>query len=131
MIGSNDACRASIRLWGHRSVPAHLSVERYPRCAWLGRIALFVLAWMVGTSGTLIVTFDPFIASFPFVLGLGMIHHAIRGRYRVNSFRGACPRCATELVVKPGSKIRLPYSLTCFHCHFEPALVLAEPNPQP
>jgi hypothetical protein len=115
---------ATLRLWGHGRVAAELDVERYPVLTWIGRIVLFAAVWLVGTALTLIITFDPFVASFPFVLGLGLVYQGIKGRYRVRAFRGACPRCSHALDLKAGSKINLPHQLDCFNCHFEPELHL-------
>ena len=42
--------------------------------------------------------------------------------YRVRWFVGNCPRCGRALRVEPGTRIRLPVRITCFGCHFEPAL---------
>lgn len=118
------AANATLRIWGHARVGARLEVERYPAWAWLSRIVLFAVGWIVGTFLTLVFTFDPFVASFPFVLVLGLVYHGIKGRYRVRAFSGECPRCKHELDLKPGSKINLPHRLDCFKCHFEPELYL-------
>lgn len=115
---------AVIRLRGHQPRAAHLEVSRYPAWAWLGRIVLFVLCWIVGTWVTLVFTFDPFVASFPFVLGLGLVYHGIRGRYQVRAFHGACPRCEGDLRLDAGSKINLPHPMVCYACHHEPELEL-------
>jgi hypothetical protein len=115
---------ATLRIWGHARVAARLDVDRYPFWAWVGRITLFTGVWKVGTLLTLVITFDPFVAMFPFVLGIGLIYHGVKGRYRVRQFRGVCPRCRNELELKPGSKIALPHRLDCFRCHFEPELHL-------
>jgi hypothetical protein len=120
----NTAARATLRIWGHTRVEAKLEVERYPFWAWIGRVALFAVIWIVGTFLTLVLTFDPFVASFPFVLGIGLVYRGIRGRYKVRAFSGVCPRCRNTLDLKPGSKINLPHRLDCFKCHFEPELHL-------
>jgi hypothetical protein len=115
---------ATLHIWGHQRVPARLDVERYPLWAWIARIACFAAAWIVTSVLTLVITFDPFIASFPFAIGLGLVYRAIRGRYRVREFAGTCPRCESALELKPGSKINLPHRMDCFRCHFEPELHL-------
>jgi hypothetical protein len=123
-MNASHTPKATLWIWGHRRVEAHLEVERYPLWAWVARVAAFILAWALGTFLTLILTFDPFIATFPFVVGIGLVHRAFRGRYRVNAFSGTCPRCDNALDLKPGSKISLPHRLDCFRCHFEPELRL-------
>ena len=121
---STDAT-AVIHLRGHGSTPAVLSVSRYSAVAWIVRIARYVAGWLGVSTATLIITFDPFVASFPFVIGLGYVYRTVRGRYHVRHFEGRCPRCATTLALKPGSKIPLPYDLVCYSCHHEPELRLA------
>jgi hypothetical protein len=118
---------AILRLWGHGRVRVHLEVERYPTWAWCLRVILRIVAWVVVTTLTLIMTFDPFIASFPCVIGIAVIYRSVRGRYLVRSFRGSCPACAKELVIATGAKIDLPHVLTCFGCHFEPELLVVQP----
>jgi|GEM_PF-3720975 len=120
-----DAAHATIRLWGHPHVSAELEVERYPVWIWVGRVGLFLLWWIIGTLSTLLLTFDPFMAWFPFVLGMALVYRGIVGRYRVHAFSGVCPRCGCELKLRPGSKINLPCKLDCFSCHFEPELHLS------
>jgi hypothetical protein len=124
--GSEQESTAVARVWGHGRVPVHLEIERYPTWAWILRVTLRVIGWIVITALTLIITFDPFIASFPFVIGIGLIYSSIRGRYLVRSFNGNCPACAKALALAPGSKINLPHELTCFGCHFAPELILTE-----
>lgn len=121
---TGEGGKATLWLWGHKRVPVELEVERYPFVAWAGRVLGLVVGWIVATVATLVGTFDPFIACFPFVIGLGMIRRGIRGRYRVRSFAGSCPRCDSALHLAPGSRISLPHRFDCFRCHFEPELHL-------
>lgn len=115
---------AVVRLRGHQARNAHLEVSRYPTLAWLARIVLYLFFWIAGTWAVLVFTFDPFVASFPFVLGIGLVYHGIKGRYQVRSFRGECPRCDAELKLDAGSKINLPHPMVCYACHHEPELVV-------
>lgn len=121
-ISGSPAHAAVVHLRGHTPTAAHLEVARFPAVAWIGRIVLHVLGWLVSTAATLLITFDPFIASFPLVIGLAMVYRSVRGRYRVDAFRGTCPRCAGELELKPGTRIPLPYPVVCYRCHHEPEL---------
>jgi hypothetical protein len=118
--------RATIRLWGHGRVDARLVVDRYPGWAWAARIVGFSLIWTVGTIVTLIVTFDPFVACFPLVLGAGLVYRGVRGRYTVREFEGHCPRCRSTLDLPAGSKIPLPLVVPCYSCHFEPQIHLGD-----
>jgi hypothetical protein len=120
---------AVVHLRGHGSTPADLEVTRYSPVAWIGRILRYVVAWLVVSALTLVITFDPFVASFPFVIGGGYVYHTIRGRFHVHRFSGKCPRCSNGLELKRGSKIPLPYPLNCFNCHHEPELRLTGAGP--
>ncbi len=115
---------ARVVLGGHPSRPAHLEAVRYPFWARLVRTVGFAVGWVVSTVLTLGFTFDPFVASFPFVLGASMVYRSWRGRFRVEAFRGACPRCGGELALKEGSKVDFPHGLTCYACHHEPELAI-------
>ena len=115
---------ARIVLFGYPSNPAHLEVIAYPGWARLVRTAGAVAVWFASTALAVVLTFDPFIASFPFAIGAWTTYRNWRGRYRVQAFHAACPRCARALEVKPGSKIDLPHSLVCYGCHFEPELCI-------
>ena len=113
---------ARITLFGHQSRPAHLEVVVYPAWARFARTAGYFLLWIVATILTLVFTFDPFVGSFPFVIGAWLVYRSWKGRYHVKFFRGACPRCDQDIPVRTGSKIDLPCSLVCYNCHFEPEL---------
>ncbi len=114
---------AQVVLGGHQGRPARLEVMRYSHGWRFARTVAAVLAWWGSTVATLVFTFDPFVASFPLLLGCGMVWKSWRGRFRVEAFDGACPRCETRLEVKSGSRISLPHPLVCYHCHHEPVLV--------
>ncbi|HEX2189185.1 MAG TPA: hypothetical protein VHG51_09830 [Longimicrobiaceae bacterium] len=113
---------ARIVLGGHPARPARLVARRYPGWARLARTLAFLVLWAVGTVGTLVFTFDPFVASFPFVLGGSLVYRSWKGRFRVEEFQADCPRCGEELRLEPGSRIDLPHPLVCYHCHHEPEL---------
>lgn len=113
---------ARIVLGGHPSRPARLVARRYPGWARLARTLAFVVLWILSTAGTLVFTFDPFVASLPFLMGISFVYRSWRGRFRVEEFQAACPRCGEDLLLKPGSKIDLPHRLVCYSCHHEPEL---------
>jgi hypothetical protein len=119
---------AVVHLRGHGSTPAVLAVSRYSVVGWSIRVVRYVAGWLGVSGATLIFTFDPFVASFPFVIGLGYVYRTVRGRYHVRHFEGNCPRCSARLALKPGSKIPLPYDLVCYSCHHEPQLRIATPT---
>jgi hypothetical protein len=115
---------AVVHLRGHGATPAHLEVSRYSPLAWAARVLRYSVGWVGATLATLVITFDPFVASFPFVIGLGYLYRTVLGRYHVRAFQGSCPRCAKPLTLEAGSKIPLPYHLVCYACHHEPELRL-------
>jgi hypothetical protein len=124
--GAMVEASAVVHLRGHGTRPARLDVIRYSPVAWLTRVLRYAFGWLGATFATLVITFDPFVASFPFVIGLGYLYRTIRGRYAVRHFEGECPRCSTPLTLKPGAKIPLPLDLVCYACHHEPELRLVE-----
>lgn len=90
-----------------------------------GRV-LRILAYLALFWGAL-----PFLAWVPphlpwvatsFVVGLFLARRRWKGRYRVHSFAGICPRCGASLSMGIDHLISLPHTLTCYHCHFEPRL---------
>jgi hypothetical protein len=119
-----EGATAVVHLRGHGATSAEIQLTKYSLGSWVARILRYVFGWIAATLVTLVITFDPFVASFPFVIGLGFIYHTVRGRYHVHHFRGVCPRCGQEIEVRSGSKIPIPYGLDCFNCHHEPELRL-------
>jgi hypothetical protein len=67
--------------------------------------------------------------------GAYLAHLFWHGRYRVRWFVGVCPRCGGQVRLSMGERIDLPHTLTCFACHFEPVLEVADardvPAPDP
>lgn len=113
---------ARIVLGGHPTRPARLVARRYPVWARMVRTLAFVVLWVGSTAGTLIFTFDPFVATFPFAIGVSFVYKSWKGRFRVEDFEAACPRCGEGLLLKPGSRISLPHPMVCYSCHHEPEL---------
>lgn len=63
--------------------------------------------------------------------GAYLAHLFWTGRYRVRWFLGVCPRCGRQLRLSLGERISLPHTVTCFACHFEPVLEVAQPEDKP
>lgn len=123
---ADDHPTAWIVLPGHRDAPARISVVHYSRIARVYRTILYAMMWIGSSVATFLITiFDPFMTSMPFFVGAVMTYRSWRGRFRVTSFDGACPRCAKPIDLKPGSKIGSPHHLVCYNCHHEPDLYLA------
>lgn len=117
---------AWIVLPGHADVPARVEVERYSPVSRAMRTLGWACAWLGASVAAFLVTlFDPFLTSIPFFVGAVLTFRSWRGRFRVRSFRGTCPRCGQPLPLAVGAKIGAPHRLVCYHCHFEPSLHLA------
>lgn len=67
------------------------------------------------------------------VVGLGawLAHLFWTGRYRVRWFVGLCPRCGRHLRLAMGTRLRLPHTIPCLACHFEPRLERQPPEDAP
>lgn len=60
--------------------------------------------------------------------GAYLAHLFWTGQYRVRWFVGMCPRCGGHLRLSAGTRIRLPHTVACLACHFEPALEMQRPE---
>jgi hypothetical protein len=125
-----DASAVQVRaawvvLGGHAPRAAELVLARDPAWAWAARTVSFLAGWAGATAATFVLTFDPFITALPFFMLGAVTWRTFRGRYRVRSFRGECPRCARPFAVKPGTAIDLPHPLVCYGCHHESRLAAA------
>lgn len=117
---------AWIVLPGHRDVRAAVEVAEYPFWARCTRTLLLAAAWTAATAATFFVTiFDPFLSSIPLTVGAFTVYRSWRGRFRIGSFSGGCPRCGTALRLEPGARIGAPHPLVCYSCHHEAQLVFA------
>lgn len=123
-----DPPTAPVRAWivlpGHRDVHASVDVLPCTAGARIARTLMLAALWSGTTAAMFFITiFDPFMTSMPALVGIMAVYRSWKGRYRVRSFRGGCPRCGTELQVKRGSRISVPHPLVCYACHHEPELV--------
>lgn len=109
-------------LRAHAPSPARLGVVYQP-FFWRAFKTVFSLALFWGVC--------PWVVWLPphypwpvlsFCVGAFLAHRFWTGRYVVLWFAGECPRCGHALRLRPGARISLPHALTCFGCHFEPAL---------
>lgn len=107
---------------GHDPTPARAEITYRPRSLRLTRALLSVLGfWALVPLVFFIPPHLPW-ALAAFALGVYFAWTNWAGTYQVRSIRGSCPRCDSALTVKPGTKISLPYKMTCYHCHHEPRL---------
>ena len=117
---------AWIILPGHRDVRAAVEVAEYPFWARVLRTVVLAGMWTAATVATFLVTiFDPFLSSIPLTVGAFTVYRSWRGRFRIGSFQGGCPRCNTALQLKPGARISSPHPLMCYSCHHEAQLTFA------
>ena len=120
------APHALLRLWAHHPGPARVELQYRPAP---GRFARALLSWIVCWGSLPFVIWLPPHYPWVAIAFLGGVYLPYRfwtGKYIVRAFAGSCPRCGHRLELGRGSKIDLPHTLTCFHCHFEPRLVLEE-----
>jgi hypothetical protein len=127
---TSAAPHALIRLWAHHPGPARVELQYRPTP---GRVVRALLSWVICWGALPFVLWIP--PHYPwgaiaFVAGIYLPYRFWTGRYVVHAFAGCCPRCGYRLQLGRGSKIDLPHTLTCFHCHFEPRLVLEEEDAQ-
>lgn len=120
--GTDPVPLALLTLPGHRPAPARAELVYLP-VSWRLPRTLGSLLFFWGIL-PLVVWLPP---HYPWVLasfaaGVYLAHGYWTGRYRVRAFSGICPRCESDLSLPPGGRIDLPYTLTCYACHFEPQL---------
>jgi len=132
-----QAPSARLTLRAHRAAPARVVLVYQPLPGRLLKTALSLAVFW----GMI-----PFLVWIPphilwvvgaFATGLVLSRRYWCGRYVVRAFTGRCPRCQRPLSLARGARIDLPYTLTCFSCHFEPQLELSAvdapplPDPEP
>lgn len=117
---------AFVVLPGHPDTRAKVEVEAVTLAARVARTAGMGALWGSITVATFFITmFDPFMTSLPTLVGTMAVYRSWRGRFRVRGFEAACPRCGTEIRMKPEVCVSLPHPLVCYACHHEPRLVFA------
>ena len=113
---------ARITLRAHPPAPARLELVEQPLPGRLVRTVLsLVVCWGAIPLLIWIPPHYPWVLA-AFVSGLYLAWKFWTGKYRVRSFVGSCPRCGRYLIIRSGTRIDLPYTLTCFSCHWEPKL---------
>jgi hypothetical protein len=113
---------ARLALVFHAPTIARLEVVYLPAAGRLARALLcLVLCWGMLPLLIWVPPHFPWAVA-AFAAGIYLPFRFWTGRYRVRSFFGFCPRCGRALELRRGTKINLPHTLTCFHCHFEPVL---------
>lgn len=124
-MGASAAVSAHLVLPGHADTLARVDVYAVPFRARLLRTMAMAGVWGAISAAMFFITvFDPFMTSMPVLVGAVTVWRNWKGRFRVRSFHGHCPRCAAELRVKPNARVGVPHPLVCYACHHEPQLVL-------
>jgi hypothetical protein len=117
---------AQITLRAHPPAPARVEIEYQSSMHRMLRAAFWVvICWSLMPWTFIVPPHYPW-ALAAFVAGVYLGFHHWNGRYVVRTFSGSCPRCGRPLALKPGSRINLPHTLTCFGCHHEPVLELGD-----
>ncbi|HEX9935640.1 MAG TPA: hypothetical protein VGB15_00905 [Longimicrobium sp.] len=118
------AVGARIVLPGHADTVAKVEVREVTFGGRVTRTLGQAALWGTITTATFLITmFDPFMTSLPALVGAMAVYRSWKGRFQVRSFRGGCPRCGTEIQLKPDSRVAAPHPLVCYSCHHEPQLV--------
>jgi hypothetical protein len=121
-MSSSQSPAARLVLAGHAPTPAQVQVRPRPRKQRMVRaLTLLVVFWALVPLVFLIPPHLPW-ALGAFAAGIYFALRSLRGEYVVDAFSGACPRCGEPLKVAPGTLVKLPYTVTCYSCHHEPAL---------
>jgi hypothetical protein len=116
---------ARLRLPGHEATPARAEVVHRPRSLRLTRALHSLLGfWALAPIVFFVPPHLPWTLA-AFALGIYFAWVNWSGAYEVRTVEGKCPRCGNTLTVKPGTKVSLPYKITCYHCHHDSRLELA------
>ena len=111
-----------LMLPGHEPTPARTEITYRPRSLRLTRALMYLVGfWALAPLVFFIPPHIPW-ALAAVVLGIYFAWANWTGTYQVRSVQGSCPRCGNALAVEAGTKIRLPYRMTCYQCHHEPHL---------
>lgn len=115
---------------GHEPTPARTEITFRPRSLrWTRALLSLAGFWALVPVVFLIPPHLPW-ALAAFALGIYFAWSNWTGVYLVREIQGSCPRCSGALTVKPGTRIRLPYRMTCYHCHHEPRLEIDAAPPE-
>ena len=107
---------------GHDPTPARTEITYRPRSLRLTRALTFLVGfWALAPLVFFIPPHVPW-ALAAVLLGVYFAWTHWTRTYRVRSVRGSCPRCGSALAVEAGTRIRLPFRMTCYQCHHEPRL---------
>ena len=117
---------ALLTLRAHEPTPAELDVVDVPRGKRMARAFAFLIGfWVLGAVCVFIPPHIPWPV-LGFFLGIYFFWKNWSGEYVVRDFHGNCPRCGHALEIEEGTRLKLPHTLNCPECHFDPVLRLAK-----
>jgi hypothetical protein len=121
-MSSSQSPAARLVLPGHAPTPAEVQVRPRPRKQRMTRaLTLLAVFWALVPLVFFVPPHLPW-ALGAFAAGIYFALRSLRGEYVVDAFSGGCPRCGEPLTIAPGTLVKLPYTVTCYGCHHEPAL---------
>ena len=121
-MSSSQSPAARLALPGHAPTPAEVQVRPRPRKQRMTRaLTLLVVFWALVPLVFLIPPHLPW-ALGAFAAGIYFALRSWRGEFVLDAFSGACPRCGEPLSIAPVTLVKIPHTVTCYHCHHEPAL---------
>ncbi len=128
MYTPTEAPAVQMVLRAYPPAPARVGLAYQPVPARVCKaVASVVLFWVLAPWSILVPPYYPWPV-LCLCTGAYLGHLFWTGRYRVRWFVGVCPRCGGQLSLGLGARISLPHTLTCFACHFEPVLEVADPG---
>ena len=126
-----EAPQVQMVLRAYPPAPARVGLAYQPAPARaLKSVASLVFFWALAPWSILVPPYYPWPV-LCMCTGAYLAHLFWTGRYRVRWFVGVCPRCGGQLSLSLGERIDLPHAVTCFACHFEPLLEVADPADEP
>lgn len=108
---------ATLETFGFPANPATVVLLARPR-SW--RLTRAVLSLLISWGLAPVVIFVP--PHLPWVLaailtGPILAYRRLTERHTLRSVSGSCPKCGETVLEETRTRLKLPYSITCPHCH--------------
>jgi hypothetical protein len=124
-----DRLPARIGSVGVYATSADLSAQRRTRAERASRTLLTFAATLLATPLGFLIPPHLEPALVVFLIGLYFTRRAWVGEWEVLNMAGTCPRCDAAIVIRAGTVLYLPHSLTCARCRAECWLELGAAAP--